>query len=642
VAEFQLHSGFVSEPDDFVGWATDPARTANELFTVELLIERMRAWSHWPFRQRALGFEESLQDQKERKFTPGYRPNLPRDEVEALQERAATVTHFQGPGMSDRPLRDLKALSFFPALEDLGLTGCDTPDLSPLAALPKVKRLMIGEYDDLTGAHQLRFSDCGEKPALERVFLSLRQPWPDLRALAQWPNLREVYFNGNILAFAEVEALPAAESVQAHNWVNSTTPLRDLRTFPALPKVKRLGLERTSSLEGIERYQTVLNLELGGTFADLAPLAALENVTFLKLTSEDFTDLSPLIQMPKLRELVLVRERPIDLSPLAEAPQLRRVDFERCTIMRTELAALNAGLLPEAIDFLLDPPRRLEPLKFYVVRNANEAGKKHFVQRTGEVTEMRKAFYAGDAALERAEARSFLTALHAGLNGLLGRGWGLVEILHATSAGRTHINLKRFIDTARTREVIQLLREHSARSRHPWVFGLMVEPHGDMSYEVDALKELDEKAKEPERHWLAQYVEPDVVLEEGEEQARRYREKYELLEREHLYNLQEQQGGGAVEAGLPPLTEDKDENELDDEEEEDEEPLSAATEDDDDTQGGVAIAPPPPAPPGTRDLSDDLRFALEVFEDCIVVGEGWLERARYGLGEAPVEWTEQE
>ncbi len=37
--------------------------------------------------------------------------------IEALAERAATVTHFGGSCLSDRPLRNLKALSFFPALE---------------------------------------------------------------------------------------------------------------------------------------------------------------------------------------------------------------------------------------------------------------------------------------------------------------------------------------------------------------------------------------------------------------------------------------------------------------------------------------------------------------------------------------------
>lgn len=75
----------VSKPADFVGWVTDPARTNDELFTVELLIDRMRVWQHWPFRERSLGFDEAQKVKKERRFNPAYRPFLALDELEALQ-----------------------------------------------------------------------------------------------------------------------------------------------------------------------------------------------------------------------------------------------------------------------------------------------------------------------------------------------------------------------------------------------------------------------------------------------------------------------------------------------------------------------------------------------------------------------------
>ena len=205
--------------------------------------------------------------------------------------------------------------------------------------------------------------------------------------------MRNLHFHGNLLAFSEVETLPAAEFVQAQKWIDASTPLRDLRVFPTMPKVKQLELSPTTSLEGIERYPSVVNLELGGDFTDLGPLAALENVTFLKLTSEHFTDLTPLTRMPKLREIVLVRERPLDLSALTDAPHLRRVDFQRCATMRTELAALNAGLLPEAEDFLAETPRPLGPLPFYLLTKGNEARKKNDMERSCQPNELREAYY---------------------------------------------------------------------------------------------------------------------------------------------------------------------------------------------------------------------------------------------------------
>lgn len=194
----------------------------------------------------------------------------------------------------------------------------------------------------------------------------------------------------------------------------------------------------------MERYGTVLNLEMGGTFADLTPLAGLTNVTYLKLEGEQFGDLRPLAQLPNQRELVLVRERPLDLAPLTDAPHLRQVSFERCAFMRMEVAALKAGLPPEADDFLAVDPRPLGPLKFYLASKTNETAKDHFARRAREVTELRAKFYEGDVALERAEARSFLSALHADLNALLGRGWGLVQFIDASNAGRTFLSIKRY------------------------------------------------------------------------------------------------------------------------------------------------------------------------------------------------------
>src|SRR5438874_8148466 len=101
-----------------------------------------------------------------------------------------------------------------------------------------------------------------------------------------------------------------------------------------------------------------------------------------------------------------------------------------------------------------------------------------------------------------------------------------------------HIGFKRYKDTVRIREIIQFLRQFSAAQRFPWRFFIYVEPHGDMSYELEELKELDEQAKEPEGHWLKKYYQPDAVLEENVETARHFEEKYELLAREHLYHLQ--------------------------------------------------------------------------------------------------------
>jgi hypothetical protein len=615
-------------PRDFVEWVCDPARTNDELFTVELLIEQRRSNPDWLFPERRESFESEMETKRARGVDPGYRPGLHEGEIEQLSLFAAKVFGFYGGGGYDLPLRDLKALAFFPALTGLSLCT-DTSELAPLGLLPRLERLSIGEYNDLAGSQPIRLSDCGEMRTLVSIHLSLRQAWPDLRALSEWPALEEVRFNGNILGCEEVPAFPVAKVVHLKCWL-SNTPLRDLKKLPAMPAAKQLVVEGTTSLEGIERYPSVVNLELAGPFQDLAPLAAMTNITAVTLTGEFFRDLTPLAAMPKLRELRFVRERAIDLSPLADCPQLRRVAMERCGMMRTEVAALNAGLLPEGPDFEAEKPRELGPLKFFTISKENVAAGKFFHARYLEFIEVRERFYDGDAAFAAAETRVAQAAIQERLDQLLGRGWGLLN-WHSFVGGYGMFGLKRFADTSRVREVIQVLREHSARSRFPWHFILSVEPHGDMSEDLEERKAREEKAAATEGDWLAYYYTPESVLRENEERRRMRERYYEFLEREHLLQLRGDEG---VDPSLLYLSKDEPEKPVEVEEEPIPPPIA-----DDEEAGGVAIAPPPPPPPGTKDLGEELAFHLDVYEDCIVAGSHLADKARYGLGQMPVEWT---
>jgi hypothetical protein len=635
--------------DNFVAWATDPRRTNDELFTVEVLLEALRMSPKWPFPDRRQDFEERKKTMEARRINPAHQPFLPPDELQLLQQRADTVTRFSHSGMLDRGVRDLKALSFFPALENINLTSTNISDLSPLRPLKRLKHITLMQLGQFVEIHPLDLGQLGEKPLMETAFLALGHSWPGLRAMAGWPLLRELRFSGNILAFAEIDELPALELLVINGWADDNTQLRDLKKFPAMPKLKRLTLYSTASLEGIERYPTVLNVEIGGHFRDLSPLLQTPNATAVVLTGEQFHDLSPLLRMPKLREVMFRRERPLDLAPLSEAPHLRRVEYERCAFIRTELTALNAALIPEETDFLAEEPRPLPPAKFCLVPGNNEAAKKFVVDRITEVEEMRTKSYDGDAALATAEMRSALYVVQARLDALLGRGWGLTS---SWGKGRMHLNFKRYKDTTRIREIIQLVREFSAAQSLPWLFEIMVEPHGDMTYELKQLKELEEKEKEPEDHWLAPVLDAAAAARENEERAEQYHTYYQMLERQHIYQLQQQYGDERdpilPQPPSPPTSKPPSPpaiGEADDEDQEEGElpyqPLSS-NEDQDDDSGGVAVAPPPPAPKGTPDLSDHLRYAIEVFEDAIFVDEGWAERARYGLGEAPVDWSAPE
>lgn len=611
---------------DFLKWVSDPARTNDELFTVEIMLEQARGFG-WPHRYVESGWAARSQRARERKLNPDYRPALHLDELQTLIEQPEKRILFSGAYGEDRPMRDLSAFRFFPSLKQVSVQSSDVTDFTPLAGLKEIEYLSIAEYGDLYGCHQVCLAECGKMSKLERLHLALRHPWPDLRAAGQWPKLQDIRANGSILAWEDVPSLPAARVVHLKSWPQTRGELRDLRRLPLMPAVRELVIECVSSLEGVERYPSVVNLELNGCFRDLTPLAKMDRVTALKLIGERFHDLRPLTQMKNLRELTFQREWALDLTPLAECPQLRRVEFEHCSMMRTEVAALNAGLPPEADDFLAAVPRPLLPLKFYRLEK-DSAGQEYFRERTRRAQAALLAACDGDSAMLRARARVFIATMQRRFDELLGRGWGIFEE-HFTS-------IKRYKDTTRLRELIDLVRAYQASVTHPPHCTLSVQPHGDMTEELEEIRAREEAESAADEDFLMKYCEEEDVLQENEEWRSQRAERYELLKREHLRKLRGDGDAPAI-LGVPP-----DEPE-DEEEEEEEEETAAAPESSAEpgSEGGVAIAPPPSPQTNEEatDLSEDLMFYLDVWEDCVTVTHNWALRAEYSLGQKFEEWT---
>ena len=56
--------------EDFLKWVSDPARTNDELFTVELFVEQSRVSHDWPHQFVDNGFEAKMQRAKERRADP--------------------------------------------------------------------------------------------------------------------------------------------------------------------------------------------------------------------------------------------------------------------------------------------------------------------------------------------------------------------------------------------------------------------------------------------------------------------------------------------------------------------------------------------------------------------------------------------
>ena len=612
--------------DEFRNWVLDPIRTNDELFTAERLVDwGHRIWCGVHEQHDPPDWERDKRERGERVGNPAYRAKINPLWVEHTIEVADRLTNMTCLFSSDRHVRDVKVFRFFPATESLALNDVEMCDLSPLAGLGNLRSLQYQEPRLVVSVGAEDFAGLAALSRLETLTLTLVAPWPDVSALASLPLVSTFSFTGNILALRDVAAMPGVRVAVLVGTFHYKTPVRDLRDIPEMPQLRRLKLESTARLRGIERFPELVNLELEGPFSDLSPLACLSKLTSLTLKGEQFVDLAPLAKLPELREVVFVRERPFDLAPLADSASLREVRVERCNIVRTELAALNMGLVPWDVDFFASQPRPLKPLRALCYSPQSEEVKK--LERHLQKDEARNAHYGDDAAMPLAESRWFAAQYRTRLSALL--GWAEPtgsDMLGYYTPGDGHVSIKRYRDVMRMPEIIQTLRQLMAECRFRWKLMIDIEPHGDLSDDMD---EIRKRHEQEEGDWLCRVRSPERDKEDHEEFIRRRRELYARYEREHRLKLIEQAGGEIKpeDFRVTPQTETKQpagDDALDDDDEE-------LDEDDSD------LAEPPPEHEGS-DLGRQLRCIVHLEEDFLWVTSRMKDDAEYLLSVRTEDW----
>jgi len=390
-----------------------------------------------------------------------------------------------------------------------------------------------------------------------------------------------------------------------------------------------LKVDGVADLHGLERYPGILNANFIGPFQDLQPLQELTKCTYLRLEGEQFSNLTPAAAMPQLRELLLVRERPLDLAPLADAVALREVNIERCSILRTELSALSATLLPWDGDFLSPEPRPLAPIRFITYQPGHD--EMRALPPLDPARDPRKQFYGEDDAFAHAEARWFAQRLQRTLDEFLGKGWGAVNTSSMDMPGHEHLTFKRFRDIMRFREVVEKLRGVASESRFRWQYLISVEPHGDLSEDEDE-DEMDEMERED---WLDQEFDPEREKEEWDDFREQRRLERERLEREHRLQILQQQGAEINPAEFSPETEKPKTQKTNATPGESGEEDSDGNETESSEDGGLAEAAPLDEEEG---LGRDLSFVVSLDENILWVTEHMREDAEYLFGESAVNW----
>ena len=99
------------DTEGFVAWARDDARTIEERYTVELLVEE--AVIQWHVRHRTgrgEGWEAAYERKRQRFLNPAYDPRYSEEDLRRATEVLASKTSWtKSTSYNERPLRDLQA-----------------------------------------------------------------------------------------------------------------------------------------------------------------------------------------------------------------------------------------------------------------------------------------------------------------------------------------------------------------------------------------------------------------------------------------------------------------------------------------------------------------------------------------------------
>lgn len=603
------------DADKFAPWAMDDARTIEERFCVELLVEVYLG--HWhslnkvPYNHN---WDARLEHKRQRNLNPAYVPQYTEESVCRVAEVLPRVTTWSAPfGLNERPVRDIKALRFLPNLVELQLQA-GVEDLSPLLEMPQLRKLGVSgkSCPDLRVLGQ-----CGQ---LRELHLTLGTHWPEVAGLEALTQLEVFHLAGNLLAFARGVVFP---NVVRGVLDCSPLPARCVRDLPQFPACQFLTLGGVERLDGIEALPRLRNLTLTGEVRDFSPLAALTELTCLTCASPHPLAVTPLARLPKLAYAAFTHNYhfgidqlvPRDYSPLAEAPALRELHVPNCPPVTVEVATLNSIFPPWSELFALPAPRPLPPLRLISAPWEKLPPLSEMHLMPGETEPM-------DDGLRQCELHWAARLIGRAVSRRLGAAdWGQVETTLSRAAARVvNLRVESFAVVEKLGLIVEAVREALAR----------IQPE----YRVELSIDLKTPKLKPTAAQLKLQEQFDREQEEHDWEQRK-RERAEYLDRLHRFRLK-QEGGGPVkpEEFAAPAPEPPPSAPWDREDDgEDDENMDEGT-------GDVAVKKKPDPPPSWDDNEHPLADAYRMW-GRITLAETWLtgdaHLVAFLMGRAPDE-----
>jgi hypothetical protein len=509
------------DTEAFIRWALDDARTVEERFPIELLVEEGVRW--WNARRKIYdseSFATYRQRARERKLNPAYEPQYSEESLRKASGRIAELTQWWPRG--EQAIRSLSVLAFLPNLEWLWMEGCAVEDLSPIAGLTKLRKLQMS----ISGGED--FTPIGRCTTLRELSLGFGTTWPDFSGIGALTELETLDLRGNLLALPRGVVFP---KVRRANLACIPLAARNVADLPGLPACEFLTVQGVERLDGIERMPGLRNLTVAGRFRSFEPVASLKELTWMAVTAPNVhdpegqpRDIAPLARLPKLHYFIIgpdyvLFDMPRDYSPFAEAPALRELVVKRCPPVEMEVAAINAGLPPWDDLFLAPEPRTLPPLRMIVAPYKNHPHHEQEHLGEGETGLI-------DTGIRQCEGKWAGEFLQRFISEKIGHGdWGEAK---ATGASHTlGITVESFDVVERFPEILQATREVIARLRHDYIAHFMITLRVKPPEPTPAQKELQKQFQEKQDEW---------------EYEKDMHEREEYLERLHQLELKKQQG----------------------------------------------------------------------------------------------------
>ncbi|MFN0077527.1 MAG: hypothetical protein ACKVY0_13740 [Prosthecobacter sp.] len=529
----------------FMEWAQEPQRTADERFSVLLLLE-----IHAPEFYPRNGLE--LHRQREaRRYNAAWMPVLNEAALRVVAGKLEEIREYPFWQDCDRTLRSVEVVRFLPGLKKLKVLG-EVPDLEPLRYLPGLEELVVnGEVTDLSCLRHVPdlkslWLGCARLEDYRPVALCRRLrvlqvrctfPWPCIEGWEVLEELEEMAWEGSALGFLSLKRLPGLRKLTLNcGQPNGEGGLRDFHQLPEMPQLRELDARHFFYLDGIERCSALLNVRVTGPFRTAAPVAALPVLTHLTLECDELREVKSLRHAPALHVLRVKGRRPQDYSGLEESPNLREVRAEGCETPQVDLDMLRvllpdwdeyfAAAMPRALGELcwhiLEPPQAAWPEMSYPENVTDWQANRGFQQSEHAWVERRLQAALEACGLTREEGCRVGGYHH----GVYRDGTPRPPFEGGPGQGKrcTTLWLLGLRTIGRFREVVDCARTTFAGLRHPWAVHIMGEPSpGDEMMgrpwvtddDDESMRQYYREKQRKERELLAQELRLKLLREEG-------------------------------------------------------------------------------------------------------------------------------